>query len=75
VTVLNLRTLATTRFDLTNASPVGFTAPDGLAILVNANVDGSGQTKLERVSLTGQVELSYPVSFVPGGAYNPTWLI
>jgi TolB protein len=70
VTVLNLRTLATTQFDLTNASPAGFTAPAGLAILVNANVSDSGQTRLERVSLTGQLELSYPASFVPGGPYD-----
>lgn len=70
VDVLNLRTLATTQFELANATPVGFTAPDGLAILVNVNINGAGQAKLERVSLTGQLELSYPASFVPGGPYN-----
>jgi hypothetical protein len=70
VAVLNLRTLATTSFGLPNASPVGFTAPDGLAILVNVNINDQGQTELERVSLTGQLELSYPASFVPAGTYN-----
>jgi TolB protein len=70
VAVLNLRTLATTQFELTNGSPVGFTAPDGLAIIVNVSTDGLGHTKLERVSLTGQVELSYPTSFPGGASYN-----
>src|SRR5215469_15188091 len=70
VAVLNLRTLATTQFALTNASPVGFTAPDGLAVLVNVQVNGVGQVRLERVSLTGQLELSYPTSLPQGALYD-----
>lgn len=70
VVVLSLRTLATTQFDLTNAAAIGFTAPDGLAILVNVTLNDRGQATLERVSLTGQVELSYQPSIFPGGAYN-----
>jgi hypothetical protein len=68
VMVLNLRTLATTQFELANGFPVGFTRPDGLAILVTVNVNETQQ--LERVSLTGQLELSYPESFVPGGFFD-----
>jgi TolB protein len=68
--VLNLRTLVTTQFKLANAFPVGFTRPDGQAILVNVNLNENGQSQLERVSLTGQLEFTYPDSFVPGGAYN-----
>lgn len=74
VEVLNLRTLATTTFGLTNASPTGFTAPDGLAILINSSVNDAGQTQLERVSLTGRLEQPYPASFVPGGSYNESAL-
>ncbi len=72
--VLNLRTLASTTFGLTNASAVGFTAPDGLAILINASLNDAGQTQLERVSLTGQLQQPYPASFVPGGSYNESAL-
>jgi TolB protein len=72
VEVLNLRTLATTQFQLANAFPVGFTRPDGLAILVNVNPNASpvGPFELERVSLTGQLEFTYPESFGPGGVYD-----
>ena len=70
VAVVTLRTLATTQFELANAFPVGFTKPDGAAIIVNVSTDGLGHTKLERVSLAGQVELSYPTSFPEGTSYN-----
>src|SRR5215469_3023108 len=70
VTVLDLRSLATSQFQLANASPVTFTRPAGEAILVNVQVNDYGQSKLERVSLTGQPQLSYPETFVPGGPYN-----
>jgi TolB protein len=70
VAVLNLRTLATTQFQLQNSFPVGFTRPAGEAILVSVNGNGSGQSKLERVSLTGQLELSYPTSSSPGNVTN-----
>jgi hypothetical protein len=67
--VLDLRTLATTVFGLGNGvAPIGFSAPNGLSVIANGS-NGSGQF-LERFSLTGQLELSYAVSFVPGGPYN-----
>jgi TolB protein len=64
--VLNLRTLTTTDFGLgPNAGNVGFTKPDGLAIF--ASVGTGAQAHVERLSLTGTVELSYPASFSGGG--------
>lgn len=64
--VLDLPTQATTTFALPNGgAPVGFTAPDGLAVIANTS-NGSRQY-LERFSLTGQLELSYPASFPAGG--------
>jgi hypothetical protein len=69
VGVLNLRTLALTEFGLAQGTaPLGFTAPDGLAIMANGST-GSGQL-LERFSLGGQLELSYPTSFPGGGSYE-----
>jgi hypothetical protein len=66
VAVLDLRTLATTELELgSGVVPIGFTAPDGLAIIANSS-NGSGQL-LERFSLTGQLELSFPASFSDGG--------
>lgn len=65
VAVLDLRTLATTTFGIGGAAPEGFTAPDGLGIIADGG-NGSGQF-LERFSLTGQPELSYPASFPAGG--------
>jgi hypothetical protein len=69
VGVLNLRTLALTKFGLgAGTAPLGFTAPDGLAIMANGS-PGSGQM-LERFSLTGHLELSYPTTFPGGGSYE-----
>lgn len=69
VGVLNLRTLALTEFGLgAGAGPLGFTAPDGLAIIANGST-GTGQV-LQRFSLTGQLELSYPTSYPGGGTYE-----
>lgn len=68
--VLNLRTLATTQFELgSHVYPVGFTAPDGLAILANV-INGPAQANLERLSLTGNLQLSYPASFSGGRPYS-----
>jgi hypothetical protein len=64
VAVLDLRTLATTELELgSGVGPIGFTKPDGLAIIAGA----SNGSVLERFSLTGQLELSYPTSFPGGG--------
>lgn len=68
--VLNLRTLATTQFELaSDVYPIGFTAPDGLAIIANV-INGPAQANLERLSLTGNLELSYPASFPGGRPYS-----
>jgi TolB protein len=68
--VLNLRTLATTQFELADGVyPVGFTAPDGLAIIANV-FSGPSQARLERLSLSGNLELSYPTSFPGGRPYS-----
>jgi len=67
--LLNLRTLASTPVQLANGSPIGFTRPDGLALLASVQVNAR-QAKLERVSLTGQLELSYPTSLAQGNEIN-----
>jgi hypothetical protein len=65
VAVLNLRTLATTQLALGATGGFGFTTPDGLAIV--AMVGTGVQAHLERFSLTGNLELSFPTSFPGGG--------
>jgi hypothetical protein len=68
VTVLDLRTLATTEFELQGDADVnGFTAPDGLAIIASMVPPTGGIYHLARFSLTGQLELSYPGPFTGGG--------
>jgi hypothetical protein len=68
--VLNLRTLATSQFELASGVyPVGFTAPDGHAIIANV-INGPSQANLERLSLTGNLDLSYPASFPGGRPYS-----
>jgi TolB protein len=70
--VLDLRTAASTRFTLgSNVTPIGFTAPDGLAIIANTD-SGSNRPGLERLSLAGARELAYPASFSRGGHYTGT---
>jgi hypothetical protein len=71
VAVLDLRTAAATEFTLgRDVTPVGFTAPDGLAIIANKSA-GTRHSHLERFSLTGKLEQSYPASFPGhGGSYN-----
>jgi hypothetical protein len=70
VEVLNLRTGAATRFSLgPGTSPLGFTRPDGLAILADAGTNPA-RPRLERFSLTGTLEQTYPASFTGGGYYN-----
>lgn len=69
--VLDLRTAASTGFTLGgDVTPVGFTAPDGLAIIANKSA-GTSHSHLERFSLTGMLERSYRALFPgPGGSYN-----
>jgi TolB protein len=63
---LNLQTLAITQLAFgASEGRVGFTTPDGLAIV--ATVGTGAQVHLVRFSLTGTFELSYPTSFPGGG--------
>ena len=66
VEVLNLRTGQGARFSLgSRVSPRGFSTPGGLAILAST---GGARPRLERFSLTGTLQQTYPASFT-GGAY------
>jgi hypothetical protein len=68
--VVNLRTGTASTFSLgTGVNPLGFTAPDGLAILANATSSNPSRPRLERFSLTGQLEHVYPATFT-GGRYD-----
>ena len=70
VAVLNLQTGTQTRFSLgSGVSPIGFTRPDGLAILADA-ASSTNHPRLERFSLTGALQQTYPASFTGGGYYN-----
>jgi TolB protein len=70
VTVLDLQTGTSTEFSLgAGAKPLGFTAPDGLAILAEADANPA-RPRLERFSLTGAIQQAYPVSFTGGRYYN-----
>jgi hypothetical protein len=67
--ILNLHTLATTTFR--PQLPVfidGFTAPDGLALISAGNYTDPFQ----RLSLTGQHELTYPAPLPQAGTYTDT---
>ncbi|HEY1919728.1 MAG TPA: hypothetical protein VGH27_29505 [Streptosporangiaceae bacterium] len=71
VSVVNLPAGAASEFSLgAGVSPLGFTAPDGLAILANAGGANGDRPKLERFSLTGQLEHVYPSTFAGGRYYN-----
>jgi len=66
--VLDLRSGAISQFFVgESGGPLGFTAPDGLAVLANS---GGGHPHLERFSLTGQLQHSYPSSFGGGGRFS-----
>lgn len=70
VTVLNLRSGTSDSF--TPASGVrldGFTTPDGLALVADAGTDTT-HPHLERLSLTGALQQSWPASFRPGDWYT-----
>jgi TolB protein len=70
VAVLNLRTGTAAQLSLgSGVSPLGFTTPDGLAILAEASTDPA-RPHLERFSLSGALEQAYPASFSGGGYYN-----
>ncbi|HEV2374452.1 MAG TPA: hypothetical protein VGS19_20110 [Streptosporangiaceae bacterium] len=67
-TVLDLRTGASTEFSLAgDVTPIGFAGPGGLGVIANV---GTANPHLERFSLTGGKELTYPTSFPGGGTYH-----
>ncbi|HEV2374453.1 MAG TPA: hypothetical protein VGS19_20115 [Streptosporangiaceae bacterium] len=66
-TVLDLRTGVGTRLNWgSDMTPLGFTSPDGLAIIAAA---GLNSQRLERFSLAGTKELTYPVTFTAGAKF------
>jgi hypothetical protein len=70
VAVVDLSTGTSQEFSLgAGTRALGFTSPDGLAILANAGSNPS-RPRLERFSLTGQLEHVYPSTFTGGHYYN-----
>ncbi len=74
ITVLNLHTGQASSFtvDSTQVFPgISFSRPEGTAILFQPGYSSSGAAlPLERFSLTGALELSYPTQFPQAGAYS-----
>ncbi len=74
ITVLNLHTGQASSFtvDSNQVFPdISFSRPDGTAILFQPGFAASGAAlPLERFSLTGALELSYPTQFPQAGAFS-----
>jgi hypothetical protein len=74
ITVVNLHTGRATSFTVSaNAAFPGlsFSRPDGTAILLQPGTTASGASlPLERFSLTGALELSYPTQFPQAGTFD-----
>jgi hypothetical protein len=74
VTVLNLHTGRAASFRAYSSDPfpgLEFSRPGGTAILFQAGTTGSGASlPLQRLSLTGSLELCYPARFSPAGAFD-----
>jgi hypothetical protein len=67
--VLDLGTLVTTQVGFQNMF-ARFTAPDGQAIIAMVDNPLAPQPLLERISLSGGLELSYPTSYAGGTSFN-----
>jgi hypothetical protein len=68
ITELDLATAATHSFTIQgNAEQVGYTRPDGTAIVVALETDDSTAT-IERMDTSGVVQLTYPTSFAGAGS-------
>jgi hypothetical protein len=78
ITVLNLRTMQASSFRVSSNSAfpgISFSRPDGTAILFQpGTTSGGANLPLERFSLTGTLELSYPAKFGRAGAFNGGFL-
>jgi hypothetical protein len=74
ITVLNLHTGKSSSFTVSSNQVfpnIAFSRPDGSAILFQPGYASSGAAlPLERFSLTGALELSYPTQFPGPGTYN-----
>jgi hypothetical protein len=74
VTVLNLHTGRASSFTVSSNQvfpDIAFSRPGGAAILLQPGTTSSGASlPLERFSLTGALELSYPTQFPQAGAFN-----
>jgi hypothetical protein len=74
ITVLNLHTGHASSFTVSSNQifpNIAFSRPDGTAILFQPGTTASGASlPLERFSLNGALELSYPTQFAQAGAYN-----
>jgi hypothetical protein len=74
ITVLNLHTGKASSFTVSANQifpDISFSRPDGTAILFQPGFTGSGAAlPLERFSLSGALELSYPTQFPQAGTYE-----
>jgi hypothetical protein len=69
--VVNLPTGTSSSFSLgTGVNPLGFTSPDGLAILANDSAANPSRPRLERFSLTGELEHVFPATFTGDRYYS-----
>jgi len=78
ITVLNLHTGRASSFTVSSDDPfpdIAFSRPGGAAILLQPGTTSSGASlPLERFSLTGALELSYPTQFPQAGAFDGHFL-
>jgi hypothetical protein len=74
ITVLNLHTGQASSFTVSSNVPfpdISFSRPEGTAILLQPGTTSSGASlPLERFSLTGALQLSYPTQFPQAGTYD-----
>jgi hypothetical protein len=69
VTVLQLQSGRTATFKIAGSGSrsIGFTEPDGLAIIAGGEVVPSGTTPVQRFDLDGALAYTYPTSFARAG--------
>jgi TolB protein len=72
VTVLDLQNGRSNTFRVAGTGPpaVSFTAPDGLGIIASGQETATGPSRVQRFSLEGALEYSYPLSFPGAGRVN-----
>jgi TolB protein len=69
VTVVQLQDGTSTRFTIASDGPrsIGFTAPDGLAVIAGSQVQSTRTIPMERFDLSGALAYTYPTSFPHAG--------